>query len=91
MRTLKPSRVGYAAAIDHLYVAFGEGGLGDVDHEDEVGPWITLQYSWPGNELAGMEIYGLVEHFGKPPLSITVPGRDPFVIDIPALDGEKVA
>lgn len=91
MKTLKPSEMGYAAAIDHLYVAFGEDNLGAIDHEDEIGPWITLQYSWPGNELAGMEVYGLVEHFGEPPMTITVPADEPFTVDIPALDGEKAA
>lgn len=85
MRTLRPSKVGYAAAVDHLYVAFGEGDLGAMDHEDEIGPWITLQYSWPDNELAGMEVYGLKEHFGEPPLRITVPAEEPFALEVPAL------
>lgn len=89
MRTLRPSSIGYAEVIDHLYIAFGDSDLTTLDHEDEVGPWITVQYSWPDGELAGIEIYGLKEHFGNPPLSIMIPAREPFIVEIPELRPEE--
>lgn len=91
MKALKPSSLGYAECIDHLYVTFGEHDLSYVSYEEEVGPFITLQYSWPDNELAGMEIYGLKKNFGEPPLKIAVNAREPFTVEIPSLDLEAVA
>ncbi len=85
MRTMRPDRMGYADSVDVLYVAFGDHNLDYVGSEMEIGPWMSVQYSWPDNEVMGMEIYGLKEHFGEPPIKITVPAEEPFTLDIPAL------
>lgn len=91
MRTLKPVHVGYAESVDHLYVAFDESDPTCVLSEEEVGPWVTLQYSWPDGRLVGMEVYGLVEHFGEPPLTIEVDADEPFAVEIPAVKPAVVA
>ncbi len=86
MKTLRPVKLGYADAIDALYLTFGSGSHDFVGSEDEVGPWMTVQYSWPDERLMGMEIYGLKEHFGKPPMRLTVAAREPFVVEIPEIE-----
>ena len=86
MKTLRPVKLGYADAIDALYLSFSGDAQGYVGSEDEVGQWMTVQYSWPDNRLMGMEIYGLKEHFGEPPMRLTVAAREPFVVEIPKIE-----
>ena len=91
MRTLRPSSIGYAESVDHLYVAFDGSDPTCVSREEEAGPWVTLQYSWPDGRLVSMEVYGLVEHFGEPPLTIVVDSEEPFAVEIPAISRTVVA
>lgn len=91
MRTITPSNIGYANSIDHLYLSFGDHDLSNMSYEEEVGPFITLQYSWPDEQLAGMEVHGFVEHFGKPPMQFTVNAAEPFAVNTPALKKEAFA
>ena len=88
MKAISPIRVAYDESTDVLFASFGDFDLTCLDYEDDLGNGVFLQYAWPGGDLAGMEIWGFLKHYGVPPITIRA---GEFDITVTSLDGELVS
>lgn len=79
-------RVGYDPITDVLFVSFGPYDLTCLDHEDELADGVYLQYSWPGGELAGMEVWKFSRRYGSLPVTLLLHGDEDLEIVIPKPD-----
>ena len=90
MRTIivDPDHMGYAEVVDILYVTFSDYSLnGTMSQIEDVGPYISVFYGMDGS-LVGIEFYDFIAKFGKPPMKLLIPARDPFYVEIPALSAK---
>ena len=80
---VEPSRVAYDDATDTLFVGLGDYNPTCIDHEVECGNGVFLQYSWPDEKLAFIEIWHFEENSWQFPVTIITPGPDAISIVIP--------
>lgn len=82
--SIKRDECAYAPSVDMLYVVLPGGSLeyaSEIEDFWDIG--VSVFHKYPDGGLGGIEIYDFKERYGEPPLSIDIPAREPFKLEIP--------
>ena len=76
------SKAYYDEESDVLIVALGDYDQGMIDHEDDLGGNVYLQYSWPSNQPAFVEVWHFARDGRTFPATIEVNSDEPFIVSV---------